>query len=268
MLIKEFRVVLPLTVEEYQIGQLWSVAEASKNETGGGEGVEVVVNQPFENFPLLGGQFSKGQYTKKIYHLDTKVPALVRLVTPKGALAVHEEAWNAYPYCKTVITNPDYMKDGFKLTIETVHAPDRGTQENVHQLPPEQLKQREVIWIDIANDPSPEFKQDEDPKVFKSSKTGRGPLVGDWKTNIEPVMCAYKLVTIEFKWFGFQNKVESFVQKFERKLFTNFHRQVFCWMDKWHGLTMQDIRELEEQTRQLLDEQRKSGQKQGVKTLE
>lgn len=26
-------------------------------------------------------------------------------------------------------------------------------------------------------------------------------------------MCAYKLVTIEFKWFGFQSKVESFVQK-------------------------------------------------------
>lgn len=47
------------------------------------------------------------------------------------------------------------MKDGFKLTIETMHAPDRGTQENVHQLPPEQLKQREVVWIDIANDPSP-----------------------------------------------------------------------------------------------------------------
>lgn len=45
------------------------------------------------------------------------------------------------------------MKDGFKLTIETVHAPDRGIQENVHQLPPELLKQREVIYIDIANDP-------------------------------------------------------------------------------------------------------------------
>lgn len=86
------------------------MAEASKNETGGGEGVEVVVNQPFDNFPLLGGQFSKGQYTKKIYHLDTKVPALVRLVTPKGALAVHEEAWNAYPYCKTVLTVSDQQQ--------------------------------------------------------------------------------------------------------------------------------------------------------------
>ena len=39
MLIKEYRVILPMTVEEYQVAQLYSVAEASKNETGGGEGM-------------------------------------------------------------------------------------------------------------------------------------------------------------------------------------------------------------------------------------
>ena len=70
MLIKEFRITLPMTVDEYQVNilqgdeieaqawelqrdigffsfqvaQLYSVAEASKNETGGGEGVEVVNN--------------------------------------------------------------------------------------------------------------------------------------------------------------------------------------------------------------------------------
>lgn len=98
------RVVLPLTVEEYQIGQLFSVAEASKNETGGGEGVEVVKNEPFQDHPLLGGKFNKGQYTYKIYHLSSKVPGWVRWVVPKGALEIHEEAWNAYPYCRTVIT--------------------------------------------------------------------------------------------------------------------------------------------------------------------
>ena len=80
------------------------MAEASKKETGGGEGVEVIMNEPFEGTQLLKGQFTKGQYTKKIYHLDTKVPSVVRIVAPKGALAVHEEAWNAYPYCKTIIT--------------------------------------------------------------------------------------------------------------------------------------------------------------------
>ncbi|GFR25230.1 phosphatidylinositol transfer protein beta isoform [Trichonephila clavata] len=109
MLIKEFRVVLPITVEEYQVGQLYSVAEVSKNETGGGEGVEVRKNEPFENYPLLGGKFSKGQYTYKIYHLASRVPAYIRLLAPKGSLEVHEEAWNAYPYCRTIITVSIYF---------------------------------------------------------------------------------------------------------------------------------------------------------------
>lgn len=58
-----------MTVEEYQVGQLWSVAEASKNETGGGEGVEVLKNEPYDNHPLLNGRFTAGQFTHKIYHL-------------------------------------------------------------------------------------------------------------------------------------------------------------------------------------------------------
>lgn len=39
---------------QYQVAQLYSVAEASKNETGGGEGIEVLKNEPFTNHPLLG----------------------------------------------------------------------------------------------------------------------------------------------------------------------------------------------------------------------
>ncbi|KAI1285818.1 Phosphatidylinositol transfer protein alpha isoform [Halotydeus destructor] len=266
MLIKEFRVLLPLTVEEYCIGQLYSVAEASKNETGGGEGVEVVKNEPFDGVPLLGGKFSKGQYTYKIFHLESKVPNLVRYLVPKGSLKIHEEAWNAYPYCKTVITNPDYMKSNFSITIETLHCQDDGKGENVHELPPEKLKNREVIVVDIANDnvSSKDYKETEDPTKFKSEKTGRGPLVGKWYETSQPLMCAYKLVTVEFKWFGLQNKVESFIQKTEKRIFNNFNRQVFCWLDQWHGLTIQDIRDIEEKTRQELEELRKRGSIRGT----
>jgi hypothetical protein len=39
------------------VAQLYSVAEVSKNETGGGEGIEVLKNEPFDNFPLLGEFF-------------------------------------------------------------------------------------------------------------------------------------------------------------------------------------------------------------------
>jgi len=268
MLIKEFRVTLPLTVEEYQVAQLYSVAEASKNETGGGEGIEVLKNEPFDNYPLLGGKYSSGQYTYKIYHLASKVPAFIRLLAPKGSLEIHEEAWNAYPYCRTVITNPGYMKENFVICIESLHVGDIGMQQNVHELPPEKLKTREVVHIDIANDPisSADYKPLEDPTKFKSEKTGRGPLVGnEWMKNVDPVMTCYKLVTCEFKWFGLQSRIESFIQKSERRLFTTFHRQVFCWMDRWYGLTMDDIRAIEEKTKEELDKQRQIGEVRGMR---
>ena len=126
------------------------------------------------------------------------------MVAPKGSLEVHEEAWNAYPYCKTVLSNPGYMKvsegevyqdlalflqDNFYIVIETYHIGDRGDQENVHELDTKKLKNRSVVPIDIANDDvaPADFKKDEDPSTFKSEKTGRGPLSGDWKVRDRPV---------------------------------------------------------------------------------
>lgn len=128
--------------------------------------------------------------------------------------------------------------------------------KQVHELPPDKLKAREVVYIDIAHDPiaSADYKSDEDPTKFKSLKTGRGPLnTKDWTNNVTPVMTCYKLVTCEFKWFGLQTRVENFIQKSERRLFTNFHRQVFCWIDRWYGLTMEDIRSIEDKTKEELD---------------
>jgi len=267
MLIKEFRVVMPLTVEEYQIGQLYSVAEASKAETGGGEGVEVIKNEPFNDVPLLGGRYRRGQYTYKKYHLASKVPAFIRMLAPKGSMEFHEEAWNAYPYCKTVISNPGYMKDNFVIIIESLHLPDKGDKQNVHELSPDKLKIREVIMVDIATDPiqTADYKPSEDPTKFHSEKTGRGPLTGKWISRCDPVMTCYKLVTVEFKWFGLQTRVENFIQRAERRLFTNFHRQVFCWLDRWHGMTLEDIRALEERVREDLDRARPTGEVRGMR---
>ena len=65
---------------QYHVAQLWSVAEASKNETGGGEGLEVLINDSFSpdkpeyspKDPLVAGghEYKEGQFTKKIYHLQ------------------------------------------------------------------------------------------------------------------------------------------------------------------------------------------------------
>jgi hypothetical protein len=268
MIIKEYRVVLPMSVEEYQVGQLWSVAEASKQETGGGEGVEVLKNEPFTGVPLLNGRYNSGQYTHKIYHLQSKVPGMIRKVAPKGSLAIHEKAWNAYPYCKTELSNPDYMGDNFFVRIETIHLNDRGQEENAHDLPPDVLSKRDVVHIDIANDheflSQSDVKPETSPSQFLSKKTGRGKLSGNWRETSQPVMCAYKLVTVYFKWFGLQHVVENFAHKQYPRLFSKFHREVFCWMDNWYGLTMTDIRAIEERVQKDLNEARRTGQVRGM----
>jgi len=274
---KEYRIILPISVEEYQVAQLWSVAEASKNETGGGEGIEVLNNEPYEK------DGEQGQYTNKIYHLESRVPKFLRLLAPKGSLEFHEEAWNAYPKCKTVVSN-EYMKDNFELCIKTIHLPDLGTSENVHNLSESEWKNTTVVKIDIANDfiSRSDYKPEFDPKKFKSEKSGRGPLGTHWIDQLkaqkavrdgqqvngtdEPkYMCAYKLVTCKFKWFGLQNRVENIIQTQEQRLFTTFHRQVFCWMDNWYGLTMDDIRALEDETKKDLDDMRHKGEIRGMK---
>ena len=123
-----------------QVAQLYSVAEASKNETGGGEGVEVGKNQrrkkklnaifhrwskmsltttipsstassPRASTPTryigLRARFQKIQLPCQLStvfrtcHINIyQVPSWIKMIAPAGSLEVHEEAWNAYPYCK------------------------------------------------------------------------------------------------------------------------------------------------------------------------
>ncbi|CAK8684198.1 unnamed protein product [Clavelina lepadiformis] len=279
MLRKEFRIVLPVTVKEYQTAQLWGVAEASKNETGGGEGIEVIKNEPYEK------DGESGQYTKKIYHLASRIPSFVRFFVPEGLTHVVEESWNVYPHYKTVYTNPTYMKENFEICLLSLHLPDLGTSENVHKLSPEEWNKTEVIKIDIVNDPinSGDYSEESDPKLFKSKKANRGPFGTDWidrlrqkkeicqsqqnsdDANIPAYMCAYKLVSCKFKVRFLQNRVESTIMKQEQRLFTNFHRQLVCWMDKWYGITMEEIRVLENETKKELDELRNTGEIRGMK---
>ncbi|KAJ1989245.1 hypothetical protein H4R33_002138 [Dimargaris cristalligena] len=251
VVIKEYRIVNNCTVEEYQVAQLYAVAQASKNETGGGEGVEVQKNEPYDN------EMGKGQYTYKVYHLASRLPSFISKLAPASALLLYEEAWNGYPHCKTVLTSP-FMGDKFKIVYETMHVGnDRGELENALSAPANVIKKRQVVRIDLANDKPDKYIAEEDPTKYHSEKTGRGPLKGDWMKTCEPTMTCYKLVTAEFVWFGLQGIVESFIHKAVHNLFISFHRQLFCWTDQWYGLSIQDIRDLEAKTAKDLEELRK-----------
>ncbi len=79
-------------------------------------------------------------------------------------------------------------------------------------------------FLDIVKDPisSGDYIKEEDPKLFISTKTGRGPLTENWREEYseacknpankdKAIMTAYKLCKVEFKYWGMQSKIERFI---------------------------------------------------------
>uniref|UniRef100_A0A8R1XQB2 Phosphatidylinositol transfer protein N-terminal domain-containing protein n=1 Tax=Onchocerca volvulus TaxID=6282 RepID=A0A8R1XQB2_ONCVO len=254
---KEFRILMPLEVDEYYRGQLFAVSETSRNETGGGDGVLILENDDFTSTTVRPGHSITGIYTHKIYYTKSKSPWALRKIFPDAAFVLHEECWNAFPYCKTVIKNPDYMKDAFYINIESMHLPDKGHTENALDLSPALLKKREVIVIDIYDDSllkKTDITPETDVREFKSKKTGREKLSKDWIETTKPVMCCYKVVRVHFKMFGFQTMVEHILQRQYPRIFAKFNRELYCWTDRWYDMTIEDIKKME---REMVEELKK-----------
>nr|XP_046243448.1 membrane-associated phosphatidylinositol transfer protein 2-like isoform X2 [Scatophagus argus] len=255
MLIKEYRIPMPMSVEEYRIAQLYMIQKKSREEScGEGSGVEILENKPYTDGP--GGV---GQYTHKVYHIGMHIPSWFRSILPKAALRVEEESWNAYPYTRTRYTCPFVEK--FSIDIETYYKPDTGNQADVFNMSAAEKRQRTIDPIDIVTDPIPpnDYKVEEDTRLYKSVKTQRGPLRDDWIEEYNnnpgktPIMCAYKLCKVEFRYWGMQSKIERFIHDVGlRKVMVRAHRQAWCWQDEWYGLTMEDIRQLELETQLAL----------------
>lgn len=102
-------------------------------------------------------------------------------------------------------------------------------------------------YIDIAHDPiDPRYyKIQEDPTYFKSKLTGRGPLKEKWEQTSQPIMCCYKLVSVNFNLWGLRTKMENLIHDMIRGIYLTTHKQCFCWIDEWYELSFDKLRELE-----------------------
>lgn len=70
-----------------------------------------------------------------------------------------------------------------------------------------------------------DYVKEEDPKLYCSEKSNRGPLTENWLEeywdevrgkemplpNGKSIMCAYKLCRVEFRYWGMQTKIEKFI---------------------------------------------------------
>ena len=239
---KEYRVCMPLTVDEYRIGQLYMINKHSLEQSEKGEGVEIVKNEP--HFDEVHGM---GRFTEKRIHLNSKLPGWIQGYCPK-VFYIIEKAWNYYPY--TITEYECSFIPRFNVLVKTCYLNDNGSTENALGLNEEERSNLEVEHLDIAFDPLAEryYKPEEDPKTFKSVKTGRGPLVEGWRMDTEPIMCSYKYVRASFEVWGLGSTVESYVHSTVKDVLIGGHRQAFAWIDEWHGMTIDDVREYEQNT--------------------
>lgn len=71
--------------------------------------------------------------------------------------------------------------------------------------------------------------------------------------NILSLFISLKSFIVTFKYFGLQTLVENVIRSQEIKVFTRTMRQLVCMMDEWDGLTMADIRRMEEEAKGRLE---------------
>jgi len=253
MKIVEFRVIVPVDVNQYSIGNLYMNMQYAKDEKKGNEGIEIKENKPYER------DNEKGQYTYKIYHIKSQIPGFIRWAVPDKYLHFHEVSYNSYPHYDTQFTVPGMGKD-FVLKLESQHLDYTSGMEipdNCLSLTQEELAERKIVYLNIINgEPVAEPKNDihgfvcpeagiNEPIEDNEPYNPNGPPA--WTKNFKGKMTlCVKLVRFEFHWRGLQSAVERFViNSVYPGVFTNSHRIMMKSLKDWCNMTMDDIRNYE-----------------------
>lgn len=244
-IVREYRIVLPLRIEEYDIGQLYTVVEMTKEDTS-------TRIQVLENKAHTHSTIGNCQKTLKIMHLDNYVPGLVKKMVSKAALKIHETSYNAYPVCHTFYYSPLLDSKTFNMSVHSIHT-EKPVNENIFKLSPEERKHVEVVYINVDENIG---NKKYDPTNFENTKSSKIPLMEGWQKECErkniPVMICYKLVKIEVNFFSGRWVAEKIVKEFV-KLLRHAHQRIYSTCDKWIELKKSDIRMLERDTFSVME---------------
>jgi hypothetical protein len=263
--IHEYRIICPTTLAQYRIGSRYMANRIARDDKSGGEGIEFLKNEPFDD-----GQES-GTYTYKVYHFKSRIPGAIRWAIPDSYLHFHEESWNAYPHYVTSAFIPG-KEDFFYLHIESQHVAYHVGDEvpdNVVGMKPDELKKRKVFYLDIVgHKPPPEPEEYslnnwacpeagvETPLTEANPKDVNLSKLPKWIENYPgELMMAIKVVRFRFQWFGLSSAVHKFVMdKMYPKIFTNTHRQLMHWAKEWYPMSNDDLLAYEAETERLQQE--------------
>ena len=159
MKIIEFRIFLPLTIEETRIGHKWNTSQERQtglniedtryfhipytkdgkisikdlpefDDNDSPTKSDTLESQPTTDTGKHGfidnpditnyNEISKyGQYIKKHRFVGSNLPWYLQKLMPTNACTINEKQWDMYPYIKQ-ITNNDFLKKTFRIDIDTI----------------------------------------------------------------------------------------------------------------------------------------------------
>jgi hypothetical protein len=124
--IYEYRIPMPMTLEEFDVGRNFMVSRVNQLESDGAGGKAVeIISMKQNNHSLYGA----GQHSVKRYNIAKRMPAWLRSLT-SVPLVLKEDAWNHYPFTQAILRLP--LLAGFRLRIQTLHLEGTG-HDNAHQ---------------------------------------------------------------------------------------------------------------------------------------
>jgi len=255
----EFRIPLPLKTSEFKTALPYVVTRCSEELTlaGTGDRVKVLVNEPFNDGKI------KGQYTHKVFLVSERLPSWVKSLIPVlKDCTIEEKSWNAFPYCKSVY-ECKLLGERFKMEVLSMHFDDdKGDRENALDISSDKLALRQVRKIDIRD--VDHLQGIPLPSEFVPTKASeRGPLDADWMEGKKsPVMCAYKVVSLEVSIWPIQEQCESYMLRTQVvQGITEVCTRSWCWLDSYVDMDEKDLRKYQDESNQRLERFYKTGEK-------
>ncbi|KAI5171781.1 hypothetical protein NEFER03_1086 [Nematocida sp. LUAm3] len=234
-------IYMPYTLEEYNIGQLYTTCKVSAREAEGGMRVSVLENKPSEHENL-----GTCQYTDKIIDFSNKVSSIFRAVAPSGALAMKEVSYNAFPKCRTIYRSMALSDKKFISQVDTLFFPEyKPAIDPFNDMPASE----KCEVIDIFREPYLAATENgKSPKDY-SSEYPEG-----WEKNGKKVMTVFKRVQIDFHLTFIGKRYIGDIDKFFRKIFLQGHQELMHFHDEWKTKSLKDVRQEEERIKKLLEE--------------
>ncbi|CAF0715680.1 unnamed protein product [Adineta steineri] len=275
MKLKEYRIPMPLTLDEYRLGQQWTEIELLKESLQTySTCIKISDNIPeekrleiiHEKLPLrLQSTINSSiQMKHKKYFIKDQKSKFFDFFSFKSKidLILDEYSWDNWPYTLTIVEN---IENSIRIIIQSYYKNISLSQMNLNSqlyfsLNDEQrkyLKDYEIINISERFEDKKDYRIDEDPtRNISLKKPNLLPLQFStkWYENLsknQSLMYVYKLIELvmideESFFTRATNKILwSSILKTQKMLYHRFHQKMICNIDKWIDKTMENIYEEE-----------------------